>query len=128
MVEWRDVPWWDNYQVSTEGDVARKKDGVILKQYIQKSGYAAVYLKDRNGLVSAVMVHRIVAKAFLMDEMVGDKQMVDHINTIRHDNRLCNLRIVDAKGNANNELTKLKRRKRYAKQQHMEGGEAMQKQ
>ena len=128
MVEWRDVPWWDNYQVSTEGEVARKKDGVILKQYIQKSGYAAVYLKDRTGWVSAVMVHRIVAKAFLMDEMVDDKQMVDHINTIRHDNRLCNLRIVDAKGNANNELTKLKRRKRYAKQQHMESGEAIQKQ
>lgn len=110
MAEWRDVVWWDDYVVSDEGDVARKKDGLVLKQYIQKSGYAAVYLR-KNGWTSAVMVHRIVAKAFLMDNFKGDKIMVDHINTIRHDNRLCNLRVVDAKGNMNNPLTLAKRRK-----------------
>ena len=110
MAEWRDVAWWNDYQVSSEGEVVRKKDGIIMKQYIQKSGYAVVYLK-KDGWTSAVMVHQIVAKAFLMNDFVGDKQMVDHINTIRHDNRLSNLRVVNAKENANNETTKANRKK-----------------
>jgi len=110
MAEWRDVVWWDDYQVSDEGEIVRKKDGVIMKQYIQKSGYAAVYLR-KNGWTSAVMVHRIVAKAFLRDDFKDDKWIVDHINTIRHDNRLCNLRVVNAWSNANNETTRLNRKK-----------------
>lgn len=108
MTRWRDIAWWDDYAVSDRGEVVRKKDGVIMKQYVQKSGYAAVYLR-KNGWVSAVMVHRIVAEAFL--PRIEGKDMVDHINTIRHDNRLCNLRWADAKDNANNEQTKKNRRK-----------------
>lgn len=111
MTQLRDVVWWDDYLVSDEGEIVRKKDGVVMKQYIQKSGYAAVYLK-KDGWVSAVMVHRIVAKAFLMDDFKDDKFMVDHINTIRNDNRLCNLRIVNACENSNNETTKKNRKRK----------------
>ena len=110
MCEWRDVVWWDDYAVNDQGEVCRKKDGVILKQYIQKSGYAAVYLKDKNGCVSAVMVHKIVANAFL--PRVEGKEYIDHINTIRSDNRVCNLRWVTPKENANNETTKQNRKNR----------------
>lgn len=105
---WKDIN--DLYEVSDEGDVRRKKDGKIMKQYIQKNGYSAVYLKDKNGWVSALMVHRLVAKAFL--PFIEDKPFVDHINTIRHDNRLCNLRWANPYDNANNETTKNKRRKK----------------
>lgn len=110
MSKWRDIPCWDGYQVSDAGEVVRKKDGIIVKQYVQKSGYAYVWLNRGYGNC-ALPVHRLVASAFL--KQPKGKDMVDHINTIRHDNRLCNLRWVDAKGNANNEMTKLKRRKRY---------------
>ncbi|MCR5658919.1 MAG: HNH endonuclease [Bacteroidales bacterium] len=109
MTEWRDIAWWDDYAVNEDGEICRKKDGVIMKQYVQKSGYSAVYLK-KNGWVSAVMVHRLVAMAFLPNP--DNLPMVDHINTIRSDNRVCNLRYVDAKGNANNETTKKNRRNR----------------
>lgn len=104
----RDVWWWSDYVVDENGTVYRKKDGAALKQYIQKNGYAAVYLKDSNGWVSAVLVHRIVAKAFL--PTVQGKPFVDHINTNRADNRVCNLRWASPKDNANNEQTKLNRR------------------
>lgn len=106
--EWRDIVWWNDYMVSDQGEVMRKKDGRILKQYVQKCGYAAVYLK-KNGWTSAVLVHRIVAEAFL--PRAKGKEYVDHINTIRSDNRVSNLRWVTPKENANNEITKLKRRK-----------------
>ena len=107
MAEWKDITWWDDYAVNDQGEIVRKKDGVVMKQYIQKSGYAAVYLR-KNGWVSAVMVHRIVAKAFL--PIIDGKDYVDHINTIRSDNRVCNLRWADAKDNANNEMTKQNRK------------------
>ena len=95
--------------VSDEGEVLRKRDGVIMKQYIQKSGYAAVYLR-KDGWVSAVMVHRLVAEAFL--PRIEGKEYVDHINTVRHDNRLSNLRWASPYDNANNETTKQNRKKR----------------
>ncbi len=107
-MEWRSCVWWDDYLVSDRGEVCRKKDGVVLKQYVQKSGYAAVFLKKDNW-TSAVLVHRLVAMAFL--SIVQGKDFVDHINTIRSDNRVENLRWVDAKGNANNVVTLKKRKK-----------------
>lgn len=32
----KDVCWWSDYVVDDNGTVYRKKDGVALKQYIQK--------------------------------------------------------------------------------------------
>jgi len=107
--QWRDVQGWPDYMVNENGCVMRKKDNKVLKQYVQKSGYAAVYLR-RNGWTSAVMVHRIVAQAFL--PRIPGMNYVDHINTVRHDNRVANLRWTDALGNANNEATKLKRKRK----------------
>lgn len=112
MSEWRDIIWWDDYAVNENGEICRKDDGVVLKQYIQKSGYAAVYLK-KNGWTSAVMVHKIVADAFL--PKIEGKEYIDHINTIRSDNRVCNLRRVNPKENANNETTKENRKKNKRK-------------
>lgn len=113
--EWRDCIYYDGYAVSSLGNVVRKSDGLILKQYPQRSGYVYVYvyvwMERRHGR-HTVPVHRLVCIAFHGKEgdMLG--MMVDHINTIRSDNRASNLRWVDAKGNANNPLTLKKRRKK----------------
>lgn len=104
----KDVWWWSNYVVDENGMVYRKKDGLEIKQYLQKNGYTYIYLKDNNGWISAVPVHRIVAKAFLPAE--EGKLFVDHINTNQADNRVCNLRWASPKENANNEQTKLNRK------------------
>ena len=42
MAEWKTVYLSDDYIVSDEGEVARVKDGLVLKQYPQKSGYVNV--------------------------------------------------------------------------------------
>ena len=111
MSEWRDCIYYPDYMVSDEGEVVRKKDGLILKQYPQKSGYVYVWL-DRGYGRHTVPVHRLVCIAFHGDEGYSNGLFVDHINTIRSDNRACNLRWVTPKENANNETTKLNRKKK----------------
>ena len=67
MSEWRDCIYYPDYMVSDEGEVVRKKDGLILKQYPQKSGYVYVWL-DRGYGRHTVPVHRLVCIAFHGDE------------------------------------------------------------
>lgn len=88
-----------DYEASNLGNVRRSKDKKPLKQYIQKNGYVNVWL----GHV-ATPVHKIIAWTFCV--YVNGADRVDHINTIRSDNRAENLRWVDAKGNSNNDITK----------------------
>lgn len=114
--------WFPDYLVDEYGNIIRKDTGEVVKQYRQKSGYMAVYLKSTRGETCIRMVHRIVAMAFLRAPE-GDRYMVDHINTVRHDNRAVNLRWVTPKENANNKQTKINRknailRRKYAKQTH----------
>lgn len=112
--EWRDIPTYEMYQASSLGNIMRKSDGLILKQYIQKSGYAYVCLNRKYGN-RYVPVHRLVACAFLGMEGYEHGLYVDHINTIRSDNRACNLRWVTPLENANNETTKINRKKKKNK-------------
>lgn len=113
---WKEIicdGWFPDYLVNENGEIVRKKDGLVMKQYVQKSGYVAVYLKSTRGETCIRMVHRIVAIAFLPKPK--GKDHVDHINTIRHDNRAENLRWVTPKENMNNPQTKLKRKKTKGK-------------
>lgn len=113
-VEWKECHLFPDYLVSNQGEVARKKDGVVLKQYPQKNGYVYVWLNRGYGNTT-VPVHRLVAMAFHGIDGYVEGLFVDHINTIRSDNRAVNLRWVTPKGNANNPLTIKKRRKLNAK-------------
>jgi len=101
---WKVYDLYPDYEVSDEGQVRRIRDGKILKQYPQKSGYVVVFL-DRGCGNTPIPVHRIVADVFL--ERLPHHDRIDHINTIRSDNRAVNLRWTDAKGNANNPITKI---------------------
>ena len=49
-------------------------------------------------------MHRLVAKTFIPNP--ENKEQVDHINTIKDDNRAKNLRWVTGEENMNNPLTK----------------------
>jgi hypothetical protein len=54
-----------------------------------------------------VLIHRIVASAFLGLDMSNTKIQVDHINGVRHDNRLENLRLVNNQQNHFNQTKAL---------------------
>ena len=70
------------------GRVRNDRTGKILKQR-DNFGYRRVCLYDSPGAKTFVLVHRLVACAFLGDFSV--KKEVNHINGVKDDNRVENL-------------------------------------
>ena len=111
--EWRPIKDYEGlYEVSNMGRVkslkrcdalGRKKEEKILSGRCNKYGYLRVNLY-KNGIRKDFFIHRLVAEVFIPNP--ENKPDVDHINTIRTDNRDKNLRWVTPKENRNNELTK----------------------
>ena len=109
MVEvWKDVPGYEGlYQVSSTGNVKslpkmcgfRKDKGKILSSFINMNGYELVTLCKNNNQ-KHFQVHRLVAMAFIPN--INNKPQVDHINRVRTDNRVENLRWVSVSENSNN--------------------------
>lgn len=119
MEEWKDIKGYEGlYQVSSEGRVkslpreiiSANKSGTvvkklkerILKENLTNGGYCRVLLyADANR--EHKLIHKLVAEAFIPNP--NGYNEVDHINTIRTDNRSCNLRWVSHKENCNNPIS-----------------------
>lgn len=102
---WKDILGYEGiYQVSNLGRI-RSVDRVVLyssgkkvfmrgnnlKLRYNNSGYLYVVL-SKNQTKSFFLVHRLVANAFISN--ISNKSEIDHINAVRDDNRVCNLRWV----------------------------------
>lgn len=113
MEEWRDIKGYEGlYQISNEGRVKSLKritrnnhtvDSKIRKPKIDKDGYCCVSLWI-DGISKEHFIHRLVAQAFIPNP--ENKPCIDHINCVRSDNRLENLRWVTHKENNNNPITR----------------------
>lgn len=99
---WSAIPGYEGwYEVSSLGQVRsvtrtvktqrgqRIYQGRILKQYITLNGYAMVQMR-RMGVSQKCLVHRLVLQAFVGD--APDGMECCHLNDVRADNRLANLR------------------------------------
>lgn len=88
------APRWGHrvYEVSNLGRV--KLNGEIVKPYITGGGYLTI---------AHFTISRAVAELYIPNP--ENKPCVDHINTIRTDNRVENLRWVSYKENQNNPLS-----------------------
>jgi len=93
---WKDIKGFDNYEVSTEGQVRNKKTGLILKGNCSTWGYLKVNLYT-NGKATSKLIHRLVAEAFVPNP--DNKSDVNHINEIKTDNRVKNLEWMTSKEN-----------------------------
>lgn len=90
--QWRDVAGYEGiYKVSSEGEVYSCRFNRYLRPQLGKMGYYHVGLSV-GGKVKLVHVHRLVAATFLAPQEGIDKPTVDHINYVKTDNRLVNLR------------------------------------
>lgn len=99
--------------VSNLGRVKRS-DGFIYKLQICKSnGYNYVHLSFNNH-TKAFKVARLVAKAFIANP--ENKKYVDHINTIRTDDRAENLRWTTASENNLNPISRITKSKNTPKE------------
>lgn len=74
----------------------------IIKPHLNEKGYLIVNLKNK-GVNRCQRVHRLLMQTFVPNP--DNKPFIDHINTIKTDNRLENLRWVTAKENTNNPIT-----------------------
>jgi hypothetical protein len=104
-IEWKPIKGYEGiYEVSNDGKVRScdtylmSKCGIILKEYKGKRikpyithGYEVVCLYDKSAkLGKKCLVHRLVLFAFDVDNPF-EKPFVNHINGVRHDNRIENL-------------------------------------
>jgi len=103
MEEWKEIQEFPEYEISNLGRVRSLKQGKgaraidgILKGGKDGCGYSCVALRH-NGTQSHQKIHRLVAKAFIPNP--EEKKEIDHINRIRDDNRVENLRWATRKEN-----------------------------
>ena len=96
------------YKVSNKGRVKTinyksNKREIMLKPRKDLKGYYYITIKIKDKRKN-FLVHRLVALAFIDNPL--NKPFIDHINTIKTDNRVQNLRWVTQTENMNNELTR----------------------
>lgn len=88
MSNWREIPHYENYDVSDDGHVRNRKTGRILKTSWTRGDYEKVNLRS-NGEAKSIKVHRLVAGAFIPNE--ENKPYVNHLDGNKHNNRADNL-------------------------------------
>lgn len=107
---WEMIDGFAGYEVSDEGVVRNAKTGHVIAQFDNGRGYLKVGIKSSDdGKFHNVSVHRIVAKAFVINPDDTIFTQVNHINEDKHDNRASNLEWVTASENVNHG-TGIKRR------------------
>ena len=104
MEQWKTIPMFPDYAVSDAGRVKRLTPasrtyvGKILKPMLV-ARYMYVGLVRPDGVVKRLRVHRLVAKAFILNPQ--NLPQVNHKNPhARHDNRVDNLEWVTPQSNS----------------------------
>jgi len=95
---WQDLTTDDSYEIFSEYpyDIRNKRTKRILKGWIDTSGYRSIELNRIK-----YQYHRLIALQFIPNDN-PDFDQIDHINGIKTDNRIENLRWTDNSGNNRN--------------------------
>lgn len=113
-IKYNKIDYTGIYEVSTFGRVRsldrminfRKskkfQKGIYLKARPTKLGYNLIKLY-KNGKTQDIPIHRLVANCFIRTVRKGED--VHHKNSIKNDNRLCNLEILTHRENCSIENT-----------------------
>lgn len=108
--KFKEIPGYEGlYQVSDYGAVRSLKFGKVryLRNTKQPNGYERIRL-SRYGKPKNLFVHRLVYETFVGE--IPEGYEIDHVNAIRDDNRLSNIRVVTHKENQANPISVENRR------------------
>lgn len=109
MEKWKDIKGYEGiYQVSSYGRVKNKLTGRILRPGVSTHNYLSVVLCN-NGKTKGMRIHRLVAQAFIPNP--DNKPCIDHIDGIRFNNFVENLRWCTSEENNNYPLAKERKQK-----------------
>lgn len=106
MVIWKKIGEFRDFLISSNGKCFSLKTKKMLKPQKYPNGYL-FYAFKINGKQYTRLIHRLIAKAFIPNPQ--NKPQIDHINTIKTDNRIENLRWVNQSENNLNSITRAKR-------------------
>ena len=99
---WKELnPKFPGYKVSNLGRL-KLRSGVVSKCSPRLSGYVSVSIINDKGKTKSMFLHVLVGLAFIPNP--EQKASINHINGIRHDNRLVNLERVTYKENNNRKV------------------------
>lgn len=100
---WKDIKGFEGlYKISNKGNVYSCLKKRLKKLDLSRAGYHSLHLWNKGKDIH-FYVHRLVASHFIPNP--ENKPCIDHINTIRTDNRVENLRWVTVTENINNPIT-----------------------
>lgn len=85
----KEIEGYPNYLASDDGTIYNRKTERPLKPQKQWAGYKLVTLTNDSGKRSSIVVHRLIAKAFVPNP--DNLPQVNHINGIKADNSALNL-------------------------------------
>ena len=119
MEEFRDITAYDGclyglWEVSNLGHLRNKRTKRVTSGGLTKQGYMRTTLKTVSGEIRRFVVHQLVLRTFVGEPPIG-KEIVNHKNEIKTDNRVENLEWCDCKYNINYG-TAIQRRVETAKQ------------
>jgi hypothetical protein len=103
MEEFRKITNYSNYSISDFGNIRNDKTNRILSPSLsgpENNKYLVVNLRNNDGVVKNVKIHKLVAQEFL--EPIPNKILVDHIDNNTSNNRIENLRFCNCQENARN--------------------------
>ena len=98
--DWKEIPGFSKYYISTKGDIVscrQRVNGLLLKQLTDERGYKRCPLMHDSGKVITHNVNRLMCMAWY--GVRSHDYDADHLNKIRDDNRLENLRWLLVKEN-----------------------------
>jgi hypothetical protein len=103
MEEWKKVPEYSRYEVSTLGNIRStnyQNLGITknLKPAIDRCGYLKTMLKRDDGVYKTIAVHRMIALAFIGYKPTNSHQ-VNHIDGNKLNNSISNLEYCTQKEN-----------------------------
>lgn len=98
-IVWKEIPEYEGfYLISNTGSVKSLYKGIILYQHKRKDGYMTVCL-SKNAKVKTHTVHSLMAITFLDKNYLKKGLVVDHIDDVKSNNCLKNLRITTHRKN-----------------------------